>query len=161
MSTATAMRFNPRSPCGERPGSLCAHRCSGAVSTHAPLAGSDVVFDRGLVGHDGVSTHAPLAGSDHGRARYGAGRRVSTHAPLAGSDVVNMMAFTNLESVSTHAPLAGSDEQHSGHEVVCLGVSTHAPLAGSDLAVGVQAVLFLVSTHAPLAGSDHCRWRGC
>ena len=34
------------------------------VSTHAPLAGSDVhdVLERLLLG---VSTHAPLAGSDH------------------------------------------------------------------------------------------------
>ena len=37
-----------------------------AVSTHAPLAGSDVLVGAGRV--DGrVSTHAPLAGSDQSR----------------------------------------------------------------------------------------------
>ena len=34
--------FNPRSPCGERPGGPCSHGCSSSeISIHAPRAGSD------------------------------------------------------------------------------------------------------------------------
>ena len=77
-----------------------------------------------------VSTHAPLAGSD---VLVGAGRvdgRVSTHAPLAGSDLKGLGAIHH-DLVSTHAPLAGSDGAgaRARHRRV---VSTHAPLAGSD-----------------------------
>ena len=79
------LRFNPRSPCGERHRAHRVHQRERVVSTHAPLAGSDIllIFCPLLCL---VSTHAPLAGSD-GAARSRTVRdRVSTHAPLAGSD---------------------------------------------------------------------------
>ena len=60
-----------------------------AVSTHAPLAGSDAE-ERTQAVDDGVSTHAPLAGSDHlPQAQRVKHLAVSTHAPLAGSDVTS------------------------------------------------------------------------
>ena len=59
--------FNPRSPCGERREPL-PQVWTRPVSTHAPLAGSDVGEPpvRAVVD---VSTHAPLAGSDAEDAR--------------------------------------------------------------------------------------------
>ena len=55
--------FNPRSPCGERHRSAPARTGRLPVSTHAPLAGSDIRYYR-YAGEVLVSTHAPLAGSD-------------------------------------------------------------------------------------------------
>ena len=56
-------RFNPRSPCGERPGLSVRTRRSGRVSIHAPVWGA--------TRHQGkvlrvrrVSIHAPRVGSD-------------------------------------------------------------------------------------------------
>ena len=59
-----AGRFNPRSPCGERPHRGVPAARGHLVSTHAPLAGSDApsLADDGT--SELVSTHAPLAGSD-------------------------------------------------------------------------------------------------
>ena len=85
--TRPSASFNPRSPCGERHGRRPLRR-RGAVSTHAPLAGSDVGVLEDEHGRH-VSTHAPLAGSDHQPCRMASGRSlVSTHAPLAGSDAI-------------------------------------------------------------------------
>ena len=56
--------FNPRSPCGERRVEGACDSLLQPVSTHAPLAGSDVLPARRLHHHIRVSTHAPLAGSD-------------------------------------------------------------------------------------------------
>ena len=68
-----ARGFNPRSPCGERPLAgprrlRCPH-----VSTHAPLAGSDINWLAHAVDRP-VSTHAPLAGSDPRRSARRSGR---------------------------------------------------------------------------------------
>ena len=68
--------FNPRSPCGERPYKQEKARAATLVSTHAPLAGSDLGGHDGLA-HVGVSTHAPLAGSDAVSSCFG-------HCPLMG-----------------------------------------------------------------------------
>ena len=57
------MGFNPRSPCGERRLRLLNGASGAGVSTHAPLAGSDLVVAV-LAQLAYVSTHAPLAGSD-------------------------------------------------------------------------------------------------
>ena len=60
--------FNPRAPCGARPTDF--KRCPNTfmISTHAPLAGRDLLFGflRDIIQ---ISTHAPLAGRDHGSER--------------------------------------------------------------------------------------------
>ena len=55
--------FNPRSPCGERPGYILNYIPILSISIHAPRAGSDdshTAIYRKLV----ISIHAPRAGSD-------------------------------------------------------------------------------------------------
>ena len=99
--------FNPRSPCGERPGVVGVHVVGGIVSTHAPLAGSDAADLRGPVG-----------------------RRVSTHAPLAGSDGHDL-PHSSAHHVSTHAPLAGSDEHNRFHILIKLKFQPTLPLRGA------------------------------
>ena len=55
--------FNPRSPCGERPGLIDANVSSLKISIHAPRVGSDI---DGLLHprERGISIHAPRVGSD-------------------------------------------------------------------------------------------------
>ncbi len=55
--------FNPRTPCGVRPGSGRAPRHADAISIHAPLAGCDYDLPRQFR-IIGISIHAPLAGCD-------------------------------------------------------------------------------------------------
>jgi hypothetical protein len=59
----------------------------GRISTHAPLAGRDILR-REVAEYEKISTHAPLAGRDAGvvRADDILIGDISTHAPLAGRD---------------------------------------------------------------------------
>ena len=78
--------FNPRAPCGARHCRWHGWTVIQLISTHAPLAGRDVVVKRR--GHClNISTHAPLAGRDGGKASDYDKFQISTHAPLAGRDL--------------------------------------------------------------------------
>ena len=132
-SRRTRSRFQPTLPLRG-----ATRRALGAVllcivSTHAPLAGSDMALDPVGAHNLAVSTHAPLAGSDYLRHRLKRVIGVSTHAPLAGSDVQLSLTRSGRKAVSTHAPLAGSDCPTPRLGTSHLPVSTHAPLAGSDV----------------------------
>ena len=57
-----------------------------------------------------ISTHAPLAGRDIIALREGENILcISTHAPLAGRDIYKQTGVAELSGISTHAPLAGRD----------------------------------------------------
>ena len=101
---AQRLGFNPRSPCGERPARRRHQPVNGAVSTHAPLAGSDAgraVHHRGR--H--VSTHAPLAGSDLPCAANGqAGDRFQPTLPLRGATAEALAPATRWPSFNPRSP---------------------------------------------------------
>ena len=174
LQRALACGFNPRSPCGERPGTRTNPSGEVMFQPTLPLRGA-TACSTAFTGCRRVSTHAPLAGSDRDESAQQYKLVVSTHAPLAGSDSL-MGCALRFCPVSTHAPLAGSDKKspntiktyRSFQPTLPLrgatrsplprhqrgDVSTHAPLAGSDLRHTHATWLLLVSTHAPLAGSD-------
>ena len=169
--------FNPRSPCGERPSGARRLTRSPGFQPTLPLRGATWASWLSFA-TCAVSTHAPLAGSD-GAARGGgpSSTSVSTHAPLAGSDRSAQVVALGVPQVSTHAPLAGSDED------ICCEMCDESvfqptlPLRGATATgrpprtpryrfnprspCGERLAAHLgrpigrgVSTHAPLAGSD-------
>ena len=80
------MDFNPRAPCGARLVLRGEHDAAVLISTHAPLAGRDVL-DQMSIGYVAqISTHAPLAGRDVTDDFFLPSKQISTHAPLAGRD---------------------------------------------------------------------------
>ena len=102
-----AMGFNPRSPCGERQLPQSSVGAPAMFQPTLPLRGA--TFRLFLSGRQfQVSTHAPLAGSDLAHVDLRLLDVVSTHAPLAGSDL-QPFEHVGPVAVSTHAPLAGSD----------------------------------------------------
>ena len=77
--------FNPRSPCGERPRSLCSCVGAGLFQSTLPVWGA--TFRTGFRPRGtGISIHAPRVGSDQARylSHYPPG--ISIHAPRVGSD---------------------------------------------------------------------------
>ena len=56
------------------------------ISTHAPLAGRDVLVMMCSSFLQNISTHAPLAGRDVEADNIAVDIIISTHAPLAGRD---------------------------------------------------------------------------
>ena len=148
----TVIDFNPRAPCGARPG----HRFKITVRVQfqptRPLRGATsgkVVYYPQVR----ISTHAPLAGRDQNGLTSVIRCRISTHAPLAGRDVNVLTIVSKTNKISTHAPLAGRDSPCSCSPSWSR-ISTHAPLAGRDSGKVVYHPQVCISTHAPLAGRD-------
>ena len=101
--------FNPRSPCGERPGGYPQGNQGFSISIHAPRVGSD-------------SFHRRLYAPDH----------ISIHAPRVGSDLALPKALLSTVDISIHAPRVGSDQLKWGCNIH-RAISIHAPRVGSDL----------------------------
>ena len=100
--------FNPRSPCGERPGSVCCCPHTQRFQSTLPMRGATGIAW-------GLPPPAPI----------------SIHAPHAGSDDLPLISFSFLFYISIHAPHAGSDMTPAELEIL-KGISIHAPHAGSD-----------------------------
>ena len=132
----TPINFNPRSPCGERPGAFlncinpthfnprspCGERLLGVdqgfrglvISIHAPRVGSDAVADAWRNG-EVISIHAPRVGSDRWMHRYGCSKAISIHAPRVGSDCCRPPPRPPSALISIHAPRVGSDSRSIRH----------------------------------------------
>ena len=146
------------------------------VSTHAPLAGSDLTIRLGADTTELFQPTLPLRGATQQIGGLGRQHRVSTHAPLAGSDQCRCLLLL-VGVVSTHAPLAGSDliafcspsfcacsfnpRSPCGERPFQFSNASWAqqfqptlPLRGATYNAGAGDDTLAVSTHAPLAGSD-------
>ena len=155
------------------------------VSTHAPLAGSDLSYSFAAFSKGVFQPTLPLRGATvpmllvgillwrfNPRSPCGERRKPECFTvaadgfqptlPLRGATRSRCRCHARWQ-VSTHAPLAGSDRLQVRFCVRSIPVSTHAPLAGSDVLAGERALRARdVSTHAPLAGSDSaCSMTGC
>ena len=99
--------FNPRAPCGARPGWAVAGSGSSEISTHAPLAGRDY-SPWSEDGEFEISTHAPLAGRDPLRYDQLDVVDISTHAPLAGRDCMASSTPPRRAGFQPTRPLRGA-----------------------------------------------------
>ena len=170
--------FNPRSPCGERPGAEMRRGLSAAISTHAPRAGSDKLKQPHGPVIKGISTHAPRAGSDQHRntqamLRFDFNPRSPCGERQACGSMLSLApSFQPTLPVRGATLRAGTGRRHRP-------ISTHAPRAGSDLSMlafacghrfqptlPVRGATLIhlsahgeltISTHAPRAGSDRSR----
>ena len=168
------VRFNPRSPRGERLRTTRDFFNSFSVSIHAPHAGSDF---RGQFENfvKGVSIHAPHAGSDgfitDTRTN---GRSFNPRSPR-GERRSRMGKSSRLRKFQSTLPTRGATASRPSEPValcfnprsprgerlgfafsceVAGSVSIHAPHAGSDPRTSRLRFLLRVSIHAPHAGSD-------
>ena len=122
--------FNPRTPCGVRPGALSlSHLSSEFQSTH-PLRGATLVgLPPGNV--TGISIHAPLAGCDRGK-RFGVVLgEISIHAPLAGCDDLIRPVLDTSKHFNPRTP-CGVRLFDTCFWIGRFWISIHAPLAGCD-----------------------------
>ena len=179
-STVPSVDFNPRAPCGARPGPT-GHRAGvGGISIHAPRAGRDTAPASHCIA-GGISIHAPRAGRDHPvqvlveghgdfnpRAPCGArlpplrgqdGRReFQSTRPVRGATVA-ASGRSFFAPISIHAPRAGRDLLHRVLQVGA-GISIHAPRAGRDVDAAAACPSGRISIHAPRAGRDRICTRG-
>ena len=122
--------FNPRAPCGARR-DQARDATGNAISTHAPLAGRDIVRSTAAIRVKNFNPRAPCGARPQQNEPRMSDLKISTHAPLAGRDLFRQDAVEKGR-ISTHAPLAGRDL--AGYDALSARnrISTHAPLAGRD-----------------------------
>ena len=145
--------FNPRSPCGERPGQEPPGAEDRQISIHAPRVGSDAFRPGGDQAPAPISIHAPRVGSDDSNRRTHTTIGISIHAPRVGSDPCRgticrvQMQFQSTLPVwgATGGPTGAGPGGH---------ISIHAPRVGSDLGADGLIAAVGISIHAPRVGSD-------
>ena len=168
--------FNPRAPCGARPGQLHNQGYTKAISIHAPLAGRDA---EGRCHDDGaaISIHAPLAGCDTCRPEFSVSceRFQSTH-PLRGATCSRLYFFTFVLFQSTHPlrgatvkscctqsitrsfqstrPLRGATKRATTAKKKVVKFQSTRPLRGATVFAELERNMTSISIHAPLAGRD-------
>ena len=171
----TVWNFNPRAPCGARPGSEQAPGFENCISIHAPRAGRDIpqtmagmspaIFQstrpvRGATGERShepgqghISIHAPRAGRDHLEGNRPEGWTISIHAPRAGRDkLTGLVQGSNIIFQSTR-PVRGATPIFPRCGVDRL-ISIHAPRAGRDAMFGnMQTESTLFQSTRPVRGA--------
>ena len=177
MFCAGSADFNPRAPCGARPG--CRGKCGrrGHISTHAPLAGRDE--EKPKKGREKrISTHAPLAGRDSNhlgekftdlnfnpRAPCGARQNSSFSLiavylfqptrPLRGATIMlRLLLFIPCLFQPTR-PLRGATMTLTLTATDIFSFQPTRPLRGATFINRIRNNTKIISTHAPLAGRDY------
>ena len=93
--------FNPRSPCGERPGQSAKLYRQQHISIHAPRVGSD-------------ATCAPI----------GAGRGISIHAPRVGSDLFAKLPSADFYDFNPRSPCGERRKNDNARRLLIIFQST-------------------------------------
>ena len=122
--------FNPRSPCGERPEVPKWTLIGGAISIHAPHAGSDMQFTAVVTSFE-ISIHAPHAGSDDLLRRFYCPRTYFNPRSPCGERHPSWPPWAGPSKFQSTLPMRGATRTHpqTGFGGV---ISIHAPHAGSD-----------------------------
>ena len=99
-----------------------------------------------------ISIHAPRAGSD--KKRWGASRglKISIHAPRAGSDI-GMEEATHFSEISIHAPRAGSDARFRCFLLLCQNFNPRSPCGERPTRAIVLASILLFQSTLPVRGA--------
>ena len=96
--------FNPRAPCGARPGSWQVYKDCDMISTHAPLAGRDSVCSLFVAMLLVFQPTRPLRGATIDNYCKNPYKLISTHAPLAGRDNTHIAIDKPLINFNPRAP---------------------------------------------------------
>ena len=145
--------FNPRSPCGERPGLVWRLDQRPGISIHAPRVGSDRETRLPVIVVV-ISIHAPRVGSDRPCIGIPCGREISIHAPRVGSDPIAQYLLADVPLFQSTLPVWGATGSVR-HARARVRISIHAPRVGSDYQHFVQLHRqWDISIHAPRVGSD-------
>ena len=152
-----AASFNPRAPCGARPGYLQALSQLPEFQSTRPVWGATNNRVQGFL-QVRVSSHAPRVGRDRRRpALWSISASFNPRAPC-GARLHHLRLQRPARGVSIHAPRVGRDPV-SPFAPSLPGVSIHAPRVGRDEEEDVMRYNSIVSIHAPRVGRDRWHFR--
>ena len=167
--------FNPRSPCGERPGYTTMTGTTALISIHAPRVGSDrqrrsartwapyfnprspcgerLVFEVFGTWLDVFQSTLPVWGATALLPMVPALSMISIHAPRVGSDRPSEH-HAQLHGISIHAPRVGSDPSRCRVPRCGPYFNPRSPCGERRDGLPVHARQVNISIHAPRVGSD-------
>ena len=124
--------FNPRSPCGERPGIYLPSWYKLYFNPRSPCGERLSADDEQQTNH-GISIHAPRVGSDAGAATASKDDQHFNPRSPCGERPASRAAKRDIDTFQSTLPVWGATVclscQRRGH-----GISIHAPRVGSDRA---------------------------
>ena len=123
--------FNPRAPCGARR-DQARDATGNAISTHAPLAGRDIVRSTAAIRVKNFNPRAPCGARPQQNEPRMSDLKISTHAPLAGRDDGRSSSLNRTNKFQPTRPLRGATAATGWRVGSRRKISTHAPLAGRD-----------------------------
>ena len=125
-------RFNPRAPCGARPGCQYVMRpYQGHFNPRAPCGARRFPLSIFLPEHGEFQPTRPLRGATIKGLSAQVKELFQPTRPLRGATKI-LRGDDVLVAISTHAPLAGRDSHPADAVLTAQLISTHAPLAGRD-----------------------------
>ena len=149
---AAKYNFNPRTPCGVRPGAAAGFaKASTFQSTH-PLRGATACRRCWNSTARFQSTH-PLRGATACRRCWNSTARFQSTHPLRGATHRHGIQGADAHTFQSTHPLRGATRMIGYPAIDDIFQSTH-PLRGATIEAYVYACAMHISIHAPLAGCD-------
>ena len=148
--------FNPRSPDGERPTRCKAYGAGSTISIHAPRMGSDAAPKKRNGSSRIFQSTLPGWGATIWRSMSRASVSISIHAPRMGSDLAMYGGGTTTPEFQSTLPGWGATRLADIDKAYDVFQST-LPGWGATQARGGGAAGGTISIHAPRMGSDHER----
>ena len=130
--------FNPRAPCGARPGTVRAGRSTDGFQSTRPVRGATAAGWRAPVMSDLFQSTRPVRGATQCGASQGPWCRISIHAPRAGRDKVLHKLIVLLTLFQSTRPVRGATG-YTPDDRETYVISIHAPRAGRDVGSGATA----------------------
>ena len=106
--TPLPLNFNPRTPCGVRPGYSRMLEFNEFISIHAPLAGCDNNMRLQVVAPTIFQSTHPLRGATRLFLFHRFDDSISIHAPLAGCDKKRGWPLPSMKRFQSTHPLRGA-----------------------------------------------------
>ena len=149
--------FNPRSPCGERPGTETMLPGNWRFQSTLPVWGATGLDILIHPLRNRFQSTLPVWGATLYHGHHGALPQISIHAPRVGSDKVLPEFVQALRRISIHAPRVGSDTPESSQVPVYKLFQSTLPVWGATNSFSGNSGALKISIHAPRVGSDRRR----
>ena len=153
LTEGDANDFNPRSPCGERPGGRAAGAADLTISIHAPRVGSDRRTEKGGYNHYDFNPRSPCGERPWKISAWLGQEKFQSTLPVWGATVRGRSRGC-WSSISIHAPRVGSDVVMASPEMQALLFQSTLPVWGATDVQEPTGILRRISIHAPRVGSD-------
>ena len=175
--------FNPRTPCGVRPGRLRRWQCLRRISIHAPRVGCDHFRPGNRRGNNPFQSTHPVWGATRNvrntlprlsnfnpRTPCGVRRGeykqemyvalISIHAPRVGCDMASGQSRSSSSNFNPRTPCGVRHGVHFNRSLdLELFQSTH-PVWGATTTSGLARSFLIISIHAPRVGCDQSQVGG-